>query len=138
MRPTQLLLMSPGPNVVTNGGFDEGATGWTDRKTGGGTLSFAGGVATIVGTDGSNRGWFTQTLALIPQRWYWFSFTAVVTSGTLFPIFGATNGTGAATVTASGQYRIRLQASAATIYVGAQTGSGGGNATFDNFTVRRC
>jgi hypothetical protein len=137
--PQLLILMSLGPNVVVNGDFSDGATGWTDRKTGAGsTLSFAGGVATITGTDGSNRGWFTQSLTLLPLRWYRVTLTVAVTSGNVNLIFGSTTGSGAATISTSGDYSYRLQATAATMQLGAQTGAGGGNVTIDNMTVRRC
>ncbi len=125
-----------GSELVTNGDFSGGTTGWTQRSTGTGTFTASGGAANIAGTDGSNRGWFTQTLSLTSGAFYEISVVATVTSGSGVLVFGSATGSGQIAISASGTYKQRVSASATTIFVGGQTGSSGGNLTLDNISVR--
>lgn len=48
------LCATYGAELLTNGDFSQGATGWTLQQPTAGSVSIAGGVASIISTDGSN------------------------------------------------------------------------------------
>lgn len=54
-----------GPNIVTNGDFSNGASGWPNSSVGSGTFTVTGGVANFSYTDTSNYG---KTVANAPTE----------------------------------------------------------------------
>lgn len=48
------LCASYGPELITNGDFSQGTTGWILQQPTSGSVSIAGGIASIISTDGSN------------------------------------------------------------------------------------
>jgi len=122
-----------GPELVTNGDFSQGGTGWTNSSTGTGTFTVSSGAATIVGTDGSNRGSFSQNIGAVAGRFYKVSFNATITSGA-GSFFGTGPGSGGgAIVNGLNTYYIAAGASGSFF---VYTNSGGGNITLDNISVR--
>lgn len=61
---------SQGPELLTNGSFDDGLTGWTDNSVGTGAISASGGQLTITNADISNYGVCSQSFTLEVGEWY--------------------------------------------------------------------
>lgn len=121
------------PELVSNGDFASGATGWTNGSTGTGTSAFTGGVATIVGTDGSNRGGFSQNVGLLNGKAYRATFTATINSGAASVTNVSVGQGGQAIVAGSNTYNFIAGSTPSIVFY---TGSGGGNVTIDNVSVR--
>lgn len=122
-----------GPELVTNGAFGSGTTDWTNSSSGTGSFAVTSGAARIIGTDGANRGAFSQAIPFVAGKAYQVSFTASITSGAV-SAFGVLTGTGGISVTNGVNSRV-IVASAA--FGGVfYTQSSGANATIDNISVR--
>ena len=126
-----------GPELVTNGNFSQGTTGWTNTSTGSGTATVTGGQAVLVGVDVSNRGKLTSlnfTTAIGKPyllTWEVVSGTAnsqiVITGGsTIFDKFGAT---------VPGKFQAVVVAAATSTAVSFNV-YGAGTVVFDNISVR--
>ncbi len=113
-----------------------GAGVWANRSTGTGSAVISGGQAVIFGPDGSNRGWFTQSLTLVSGQRYEVDIDVVSVTGACFLIFGTSSGTGAGALVA-GRYTVAVTAGGTGIFFGAQTGSAGGSATISLLSVRQ-
>jgi len=125
-------MSSLGPELVTNGDFSNGTTGWTNSSTGSGTFTVSNGAAIIVGTDGSNRGAFSQNINAIAGKWYKVSFTATITSGTGSFFGSGTGSSGSAILNGINSFYIAAVVSGAFF---VYTNSGGGNITIDNISI---
>lgn len=117
--------------LVANGGFSS-SDNWTNASTGTGSLSISGGAATIVGTDGSNRGAASQATGLTVGTWYVLTFNATITSGAGTSFGQAVGNGGAAIVSGANVVVFRALATDLIFY----TNSSAGNITIDNVSVR--
>lgn len=127
------LRAAVGAELLANGGFDSD-TAWTDIDQGTGTSTIAGGVVTLVGTDGSNRGRRSQSFSTTSGRWHRFRAScdntgAVLTAGAGqgFETFSQ--------ATVAGVTTLFFRASAATMHVGFRNSSAGGTSVLDNASV---
>lgn len=87
----QYALPALGPELVTNGDFASGSTGWTNSSTGTGSISFTGGQLTVNRVDASNKGVAIQSLSGTSVG-STYEINATVVSGTAF--FGLASGGG--------------------------------------------
>jgi len=122
-----------GENLVTNGTFDNGTTGWTDVSSGSGTVSHSSGAVNLVGTDSSNRGRISQTISsLVVGKTYVIIFESTVSSGnynmTGLPLGSQVN-------LGSGLKQYTFIADAVTDTITFETSSSGGNISLDNIIV---
>jgi hypothetical protein len=127
----------PGPELVSNGDFSGGTTGWTNASIGTGTFSASSGVATIVGVDAANRGGLVQGATCVVGRTY--RVTMTVSGASVNFALGSTTSldtAGGAGITASGAASFVVVATATTMYVKAWSIAAGGTATLDNISVR--
>lgn len=74
-----LLVPGSGPELVTNGGFDSGLTGWT---VGSGSLSWSAGAATIAGANNPDPFFNGAAFAVVTGRAYIISANIVSAGGT--------------------------------------------------------
>ena len=120
------------PELVTNGDFSAGSVAWGNVSTGTGTLTIGSGAATIVGTNGTNRGALSQNLGMVIGRLYWLTFDATIFGGTAY-IGGSAVGSGGVVV-AAGLNAVYFVAASESII--AYTASSGGNVRLDSISVR--
>jgi hypothetical protein len=129
-----------GSELVTNGDFSNGTTSWTNSSTGTGTFTVSGGVASLVGTDASNRGVMGQAFTTVVGRAYVLTFTASAVSGAT--LYGASTGAGYSFSLGggsipSGSVRFQFVATTTTTYVNfAAAVSSAGAASIDNVSVK--
>ncbi len=84
--------LMPGAELVTNGNFAAGATGWTETPTGTGSCDLTGGNAALTGVDTANRGLIRQNITTVVGRCYRVKWT--VASGTVSSSFAVVDGVG--------------------------------------------
>lgn len=77
--------------LLTNGSFSSGLTGWTNLSAGTGTATVTDGQLTVTRVDASNIGWVTQQIAVTAGRTYQVKATRVSGSGTALRV-GTTSG----------------------------------------------
>ncbi|RWJ41570.1 hypothetical protein [Mesorhizobium sp.] len=133
---TVLFSRGFGPDLITNGTFDADLTGWTDSDTGTGESTWSAGAMRLVGVDGSNRARRSQVKTLVSGRTYRITFDYVASSGAASIAVGTAVGS-ASMVSIAGTLGIGFfVASQASVTITAMTGSGGGDVTFDNITLK--
>lgn len=81
-----------GAELVTNGDFAAGATGWSETPTGTGSSNLTGGNAALTGVDTANRGLIRQNITTVVGRCYRVKWTVV--SGTVSSSFAVVDGVG--------------------------------------------
>jgi hypothetical protein len=86
---TATITKNYGPELVTNGDFSNGLTGWTNSSTGTGTATVLGGQLYLYRLDASNAGKVLQSIGSA-QKTYRVSFTVV--SGTAFVSLSGSGG----------------------------------------------
>ena len=130
------LGLVQGPEILTNGDFSAGITGWTNASTGTGSVSISGGAASLTGVDASNRGRLTQFIAVEVGKTYQLLWTIV--SGTansqvrvenvsaVFDKFGPS---------ASGKYQAVFVPSTSSVTININV-YGSGTVVFDNISVK--
>lgn len=136
INPESTLVVT-GPDIVTNGDFSGGTTGWLNQSTGTATFTVSGDVATVSGTDVSNRGNVRQELTgLTVGKSYRLSFTGSGTGS--IGITTLATGTSAPNIVSvlvtAGS--VIFLATATTLYIQMLTSSGGSTFTIDNISVR--
>lgn len=116
-----------GSELVTNGGFDSGGSGWTP----GAGWSVSSGAASMVSAQGSNT-YTGQTISSTSGRLYRVQYDLTVNSGQAVVYVGS--GGGGVTRNATGTYTEYIQAGTdGTLYLFGITGFTG---SFDNVSVR--
>jgi hypothetical protein len=70
-----------GSELVTNGDFSQGTTGWTNSSIGTGTATFVNNTVVLTGTDSSNRGQIRQSFSTTAGVYYKISVTHVLSGG---------------------------------------------------------
>ena len=120
------LGLERGPELVTNGDFSNGATGWTTS----GLVSIGGGAANFNSAlSGAN---VLQSVAISTSKFYAVTYT--ITSISSGSVSAAAGGALGAVRTAPGTYTDILLPIAATIYVRARADNT--TAVIDNISVR--
>jgi hypothetical protein len=120
-----------GPELVTNGDFSNGTTGWS--TTGNGAISVTSGAATISGTTPTNNGAF-QNIGAAANRVYRVNFTVVSHAGGMRI---AIAGNGVPIQTAPGTYSVQLAAGASgTGAFGVLTSADNSAVQIDNISVK--
>lgn len=116
-----------GPNLVTNGDFSNGLTGWTQNNVAPATWSVSGGQA-VVSSDGSATARLTCAVTTVTGRVY-----AVTSIGTVSLIVGSVSGGNDILTDAAGVSRLFVARGATTYITGRSSANG---AIFDNVIVR--
>lgn len=141
-QPVGLILdkskgLAVGAELVSNGDFASGTTGWTNASVGTGTFAATGGIATLTGTDANNRGALRQAITCVVGRTY--KVICDVAGGSLNVAVGSAttlDGTGGVAVTSTGAVTFVVVASATTMYCKAWNIAAGGTVTIDNISVK--
>jgi len=132
-----------GPELVVNGDFSSGTTGWTSGTTYSGTLSAASGLLTITTNSANGFGSALQSVSLTVGKTYRLTGTRRASSGGN-PAVGFGNSLGAIqTVLISGSASTTTnEFTASFVYTGNiltlfnQTSTNGAVSEFDNISVR--
>ncbi|MDC0657032.1 carbohydrate binding domain-containing protein [Leisingera sp. SS27] len=120
---------SVSPNLLVNGDFSDGMTGWTDSSSAGGSATVIGGAFVIDNVTGTARG--NQMVTLTPGVSYTLTFTA---SGQSIPIYdSAAVSIGS---TESGANEITFTASASADRIGFRNFTTGTSASIDDVVLR--
>ena len=132
-----------GSELLTNGDFSGGLSGWTNISSGTGTATLSGGGVSLVGTDGSNRGAIEQYVTgLDTSKWYVLEINvSSYTSGSITMTYHSTSGTSSFDdyymfASAGGVVRRMLKPGTSSIYVKLFTSSTGGNAIIDDVSFK--
>lgn len=117
-----------GPELVTNGGFGQGATGWSTTAN----VSVAGGAAVFASALNGNNVLQSVTPALSLSKTYAVTYTVVsISSGSVSSSLGGAIGS---IRTTPGTYTDHLTPLASTAFIRAR--SDNTNAVIDNISVR--
>jgi hypothetical protein len=130
------LGLELGPELVTNGTFDENIDGWTNSTPSAGNISFSAGQLLVERVSGGTSAY--QALACVVGYTYQvlFNFTSVVSG---LPRISATSnaGTPGSGVTDPQATRFVFVATATTMYIHLGLNSGNGTSgSYDNISVR--
>lgn len=117
-----------GPELVTNGDFAAGSTGWVGATAG---VSFSGGAVSIVSASGEFQG-IAQNNILQAGKTYVAQADVIINSG----VGGVTIASGGANVGQFSSGRLYGTFTAPTHYIEVKRFSGAVNATVDNVSVR--
>jgi len=133
---TALRPISYGDELVENGDFSEGTTGWVDISAGTGTFSVVSEQAQITRIDGGNLGWAYQNIDTTVGKIYFATVTEVA-DGAAFRI-GTTNGGGEIYDQGlkSGLNTISFVATSSATSVSLRGAANGSTALIDNISVR--
>ena len=126
-----------GSELVTNGAFDSGLTGWTSSPVGTGTATVVNGQAVLQFNTSANRGRITQQVTTVAGRYYEVLLTVV--SGTPNLFVGTTttaNDTFAANSVAAGTYQYIVAAGSAFWLTVIPNPSSTVDAAVDNISVK--
>ena len=134
--------LTPGAELVTNGDFSNGTTGWSSDNTGAGTGNFAVVNGQGVVTTTVNYWWAYTTISTTIGKWYRVTFTlpnvqtaAYIGKTDTNNILAKTNDVAFISGTsATGTITGYFLATATTTYIYFQNNSG--TLTFDNVSVR--
>lgn len=120
-----------GPELVTNGDFASGSTGWSDIS---GAWAVSGGVLTGTSVSANAYGPYSNDTSVVAGRTYRATFTIGVTSGSLRVRVGNTE---SAAYTQSGTYSLLLVATTTAVTTfQVRAGGSGFTGTIDNISVR--
>jgi hypothetical protein len=130
------LKLELGPELVTNGTFDENIDGWTNATPSAGNISFSAGQLLVERVSGGTSAY--QALACVVGYTYQvlFNFTSVVSG---LPRISATSSasTPGSGVTDPQATRFVFVATATTMYIHLGLNSGNGTSgSYDNISVR--
>lgn len=134
-QPVGLVLDAAGGlgvDVVVNGDFSNGFTGWTAQQPTVGSVAVVGGVLRILSTDGSVAAAF-QNIGLVAGKTYKVTFDLVITTGT-FALQNGAQSTTYITHSTSGPKEVFITAIDAVLTLKRQTGVC--DFTIDNISVR--
>ncbi|MBK5203868.1 MAG: hypothetical protein JJD98_00215 [Polaromonas sp.] len=131
-----IAAAADGPELVVNGDFSDGTTGWDNLSSGVGTFTVQSGAAVIYGTDAANRGRLEQAKATVIGRTYQVTFAASGSLGSIGAFTGiGGSGTNLASVLTSSVGFV-FTATTTTSYISANTSATGGTISIDNVSVR--
>lgn len=138
-----------GSELITNGDFSNGTTGWSIyQQAGTGTLTASGGVATLTNAAGATYGTAYQAIPTTVGAWYKVSGVIGPSTGVaysalrksddtpptsqLVAFYSLNNGLVPANTNVLGMF----QATATTSYISIQTNGGGNSIQFKNISVK--
>ena len=125
-----------GSELVTNGDFSSGTTGWSERETGG-TFTVSGGQATLAYSTGA-ASWQNTVSGLTAGKTYTLSFDLVSASSSGVQFYynlGSGSDLGVSMTAAAGTYTATFTAINSTVNVFPRVYSSG-NMVIDNVSVR--
>ena len=125
-----------GSELVTNGDFSSGTTGWSERETGG-TFTVSGGQATLAYSTGA-ASWQNTVSGLTAGKTYTLSFDLVSASSSGVQFYynlGSGSDLGVSMTAAAGTYTATFTAINSTVNVFPRVYSSG-NMVIDNISVR--
>jgi len=126
-----------GTELVTNGTFDTDVSGWTDRSTGTGSVSWnASGYVNLTSVDGSNSGWITQSFATVVGKTYVASITRIANNSILQIGISSGDNTIYQSQNISTDEAATFVATASTTYVSVLNFNYPGTSQVDNISVR--
>jgi len=127
-----------GPELVTNGDFSGGTTGWVDQSSGTGSFTVVDGAARIShGASGSGR--MRQSISTVAGRQYRITFNAVMPGARTCFNAGTTAGGDQVLgnqIFGTGQQSLLITAISTTTWINYFTQSPGDVYTFDNISVK--
>ena len=91
-----------GPELITNGDFENGGTDWNGSQTSPATVTFNGGKATIVSPNGESA--YRQQSILVPTNTYKATVDIVVRSGSAKLQWGTGTNASSSVMSATGSY----------------------------------
>lgn len=125
------------PELVTNGDFSDGLTGWTNSSNGTGTAILVSGAVVLNGTTSADRGRIEQPISLNTGSVYKVALNASSVSGTVAIKIDSTNDPiSADIILVNGVNSFIFSATATDTLLTIWTASGGGSATVDNISVK--
>lgn len=122
-----------GPELVVNGDFSQGSTGWTVFQPTVGAVTFDGTKATINSTDGSIAG-LLKTSLLVVGKVYELSIDVVVRTGQF--IIGDNNTVTYASGSSSGKFKAVFTATSTALQIKRGAGGLPNDFDIDNISVR--
>lgn len=128
-----------GPELVTNGDFSAGLTGFTNSSTGTGTVVASGGGALLTGVDASNRATLGQPFATVAGKSYKVTYTASGVSGSIAAGLSVAPGYSfsiTAKDAANGDNQFIFAAVGTTTYINFSSISSAASAIIDNISVK--
>jgi hypothetical protein len=141
-QPVGLMLdkrlgLALGAELVTNGDFSNGATGWTISQTGASVVAVAGGIASISSPAGDTASIATTPAGTTNGNKYVVQFDATITSGAGYVYFGDTSGAASRySFATSGRKTAILTKGSVTALLGFSREAAGANFSVDNISVR--
>lgn len=123
---TASVALSLGPNLVTNGDFSDGATGWAPSAS----TTISGGVASVNSATAETL--LTQDTFTTANKTMFCSVTATVTSGGIYYRLGGVN---SVAITTSGTQTFQVASGAVNAFR-VTSMAGGFIGTIDNITVQ--
>lgn len=127
------LCASYGSELVSNGDFSQGTTGWTVFQPTAGAVTFDGTKATVNSTDGSIAG-LLKTSLLVVGKVYELSFDVVVRSGQC--IVGDNNTVTYALANTTGKFKAVFTATSTALQIKRGAGGLPNDFDIDNISVR--
>ena len=125
--------LAQGPELVTNGDFSNGLSGFTTPSTGTGTATYSSGSVTISGNSTANRGKIEKQLSgLTIGKTYLFKLEATNASGH-YNIVGLPVGN---KVNQVGNQQYYFVADSTTDSFVLETSGGGGTVSIDNISIK--
>jgi hypothetical protein len=137
-QPCSLMLdkrlgLTLGPELVTNGDFSNGTTGWTAES--GTTATVSGGAVSLSNASGAFAFRTTSTIAITSGKWYEITFDLLSVSGVFNFRLRSSGGKSGETNTA-GAKKFLVLADASTQQIWFYSNAAGQTATIDNISVR--
>jgi len=131
------LGLALGAELVTNGDFSNGATGWTISQTGASVVAIAGGIASISSPAGDTAAIATTPTGTTNGNKYVVQFDATITAGAGYVYLGDTSG-GASrcSFNTSGRKTAILTKGSVSALLGFSREAAGANFSVDNISVR--
>ena len=125
-----------GPELITNGDFENGGANWNGSQTSPATVTFSGGKATIVSPNGESA--YRQQSILVPTNTYKATVDIVVRSGSAKLQWGTGTNASSSVMSATGSYvfykTIPATNADALFYIAR---SGACDVDFDNVSVKQ-
>ena len=130
-----------GPELVTNGDFSNGTTGWS-AYNGNTSISVVSGALRVTINSGTATACTTDAITTVVGKMYEFSINMLGTTGTGYKFYiGDSFGGGGPyaqnPITGTGSFKVLFVATSTTTYVNFEvTGVAGNYGDFDNISIR--
>jgi hypothetical protein len=130
---TIIDTLNPETELVVNGDFDNGYTGWVDNSAAGGSTSAVGGVATLIGASFAERANMYQVFPTEIGKTYKLEVSCSESNDAYY-LYQDANGNNPTVIAADTVETVYFVASAVSTQV--QLRSQGGTSTFDRVSVK--